>query len=72
MSKKIKPYIHEFHVDNDWVYSKIGVHGGSFTYSTAKGLAKIGYIGSKNELQIFGYNIILYFKYLYRHFIYKK
>lgn len=54
------------HADKEWIYKKIGTHGGSFRYNSYSGLAHIGYIGGKNRLQILLYNIILYLKYIKR------
>lgn len=54
------------HVDDAWINKKIDGHGGLYTFSKSNGLAVIGYIGHKNRIQVFGYNIILFFKYLRR------
>ena len=54
------------HVDDDWINKMIDGHGGSYRVNKPNGLAVIGYIGHKNRIQVFGYNIILFFKYLRR------
>lgn len=54
------------HVDYKWFENKVEGHGGSLGYSSRYGLAHIGYIGHKNAVQVFVYNIILFFKYLKR------
>lgn len=64
--KKPKGFMYEDHIDGEWISSKIDGHGGSYGFSSTKGLVTIGYIGHKNRLQVLGYNIILYLKYLKR------
>jgi hypothetical protein len=59
-------YKHVDHIDNDWILNKIGSHGGSHSYSSPSGLARIGYIGSTGKLKIWYYNLILLFKYIKR------
>jgi len=54
------------HVDKSWIYDKIDGHGGCFGCSDPYGLAKIDYIGNKNSLQVFWYNLILYLRYVKR------
>ena len=57
------------HVDNTWITIKTNGHGNSYFYSSITGLAIIKYIGNKNRIQVFGYNVILFFKYLKRKFV---
>lgn len=66
--KKHSNSIRVDHVDQAWIYTKIGGHGGSFGSNGPYDLARIGYIGNKNFIQVFWYNIILYFRYLKRRF----
>jgi hypothetical protein len=54
------------HIDARWIEGKIDGHGGGYTYSSAKGLAIIRFIGNKNCIQVFGYNVVLLLKYLVR------
>jgi hypothetical protein len=54
------------HIDDDWVHKKINGHGGAFLYSSSIGLMHIDYIGSTSRIKVFGYNVILFFKYLKR------
>ena len=56
----------KMHVDDEWISKKIDGHGGSYGCNDINGLARIGYIGHKNSYQVFGYNVILFFKYLKR------
>ena len=62
--KKVRPI--KMHVDEEWIGKKIDGHGGSYGHSSITGLAYIGYIGNKNSVQVFWYNVILFFKYLKR------
>jgi len=52
------------HIDDEWITKKIDGHGGAYMCNSINGLVVIGYIGHKNRIQVFGYNIILFFKYL--------
>jgi hypothetical protein len=54
------------HVDFDWINRKIGTHGGIYHFDSENGLARIGYIGSTSRIKVFGYNVILFFKYILR------
>ncbi len=54
------------HADYDWINKKIDGHGGAYSHNDANGRAKITYIGSKNRLQIFAYNLYLFIRYLKR------
>jgi hypothetical protein len=54
------------HIDSDWIERIIDGHGGCIRCNSYKGLARITYIGHKNSIQVFGYNVILFFKYLKR------
>lgn len=56
------------HVDSEWINKKIDGHGGSFSYNSYEGLVVIRYIGHKSRIQIFVYNVILFFKYLLRNY----
>ena len=56
----------KMHVDDEWIIKKIDGHDGSYRCNDIDGLARIGYIGHKNSYQVFGYNVILFFKYLKR------
>ena len=56
----------KMHADYEWFSKKVAGHGGSFFHNGEDGLARIGYIGHKNSYQVFGYNVILLFKYLKR------
>lgn len=55
-----------YHVDAKWINEKINCHGGGFSFRTSNGLAIIHFIGNKNRIQLFGYNIVLFFKFLFR------
>jgi hypothetical protein len=55
-----------YHVDANWINEKINCHGGGFSFRTSHGLAIIHFIGNKNRIQLFGYNIVLFFKFLFR------
>lgn len=50
------------HVDSDWINKKINGKGGCFSYNTAKGRARISYIGGTSKLKIAYYNFILLIK----------
>ena len=54
------------HVDSKWIDTKIGGHGGGYTFDTVKGVATIDFIFGKNFLKIFWYNVILFVKYIIR------
>ena len=54
------------HIDTGWISKIIDGHGGVYFTNKPNGLAVIGYIGHKNRIQVFGYNTILFFKYLIR------
>lgn len=58
----VKKYKH--HVDYDWINQKIDGQGGSYGCNSIKGLATLFHIGNQNYIQVFSYNVILFFKYL--------
>lgn len=57
---------HLIHVDTNWIDKKIDGRGGFYGHNGEGSLAIIYGICGKNFLQVFGYNIILRFKYLKR------
>lgn len=65
-SKPYTEYLHVDHVDYDWITKKIDGHGGAYSYDSPDGKVTICSIFGKNRIQIFWYNLILYWKYLKR------
>jgi len=65
-AKKVKQKHRLRHIDHDWIYSKIGGHGGSYGWDHIYGRAWIAHIGSRSKLKIAWYNLILYLKWLNR------
>jgi hypothetical protein len=54
------------HIDNAWISSKIGEHGGAYGFNDSYGPAKISYIGRANKIKIWWLNMRLYWRWVKR------